>query len=209
MYTTNHRTIRVDESKGLTLLYRGIITRSDLVNVKDGKIIIEDTTFAIVKRIINYIDVEVLTETGWTLVEAGDETSLAVSFENMTVHNKQNKETIIHEDPIVEPTVEEVTEVKEDESITEESTQEEVIEKSSIEEEAVVEDAEISVNEESVSEDNAVEEITEESSKEEYADEAEISDSVSVEITMDTDNNKPQQNYNNYQKNFNKKKHRR
>ena len=197
MYTTNHRTIRVDESKGLTLLYRGIITRSDLVNVKDGKIIIEDTTFAIVKRIINYIDVEVLTETGWTLVEAGDETSLAVAFENMTVHNKQNKEAIIHEDPIVEPTVEEVTEVKEDESITEELTQEEV----------VAEDAEISVNEEPVSEDNAVEEITEESSEEEYADEAEISDSVSVEITMDTDNNKPQQNYNS-QKNFNKKKHR-
>lgn len=207
MYTTNHRTIRVDESKGLTLLYRGIITRSDLVNVKDGKIIIEDTTFAIVKRIINYIDVEVLTETGWTLVEAGDETSLAVSFENMTVHNKQNKEAIIHEDPIIEPTVEEVTEVKEDESITEESTQEEVIEEPSIEEEAVVEDAEISVNEEPVSEDNVVEEITEESSEEESVDEAEISDSVSVEITMDTDNNKPQQNYNS-QKNFNKKKHR-
>ena len=206
MYTTNHRTIRVDESKGLTLLYRGIITRSDLVNVKDGKIIIEDTTFAIVKRIINYIDVEVLTETGWTLVEAGDETSLAVSFENMTVHNKQNKEAIIHEDPIVEPTVEEVTKVKEDESITEELTQEEVIEEPSIEE-AVVEDAEISVNDEPVSEDNAVEEITEESSEEEYADEAEISDSVSVEITMDTDSNKPQQNYNS-QKNFNKKKHR-
>ena len=207
MYTTNHRTIRVDESKGLTLLYRGIITRSDLVNVKDGKIIIEDTTFAIVKRIINYIDVEVLTETGWTLVEAGDETSLAVSFENMTVHNKQNKEAIIHEDPIVEPTVEEVTEVKEDESITEELTQEEVIEEPSIEEEVVVEDAEISVNEEPVSEDNTVEEITEESSEEESVDEAEISDSVSVEITMDTDNNKPQQNYNS-QKNFNKKKHR-
>ena len=74
-------------------------------------------------------------------------------------------------------------------------------------EEAVVEDAEISVNEEPVSEDNVVEEITEESSEEEYADEAEISDSVSVEITMDTDNNKPQQNYNS-QKNFNKKKHR-
>ena len=207
MYTTNHRTIRVDETKGLTLLYRGIITRSDLVNVKDGKIIIEDTTFAIVKRIINYIDVEVLTETGWTLVEAGDETSLAVSFENMTVHNKQNKEAIIHEDPIVEPTVEEVTEVKEDESVTEELTQEEVIEEPSIEEEVVVEDAEISVNEEPVSEDNAVEEITEESSEEESVDEAEISDSVSVEITMDTDNNKPQQNYNS-QKNFNKKKHR-
>ena len=206
MYTTNHRTIRVDESKGLTLLYRGIITRSDLVNVKDGKIIIEDTTFAIVKRIINYIDVEVLTETGWTLVEAGDETSLAVAFENMTVHNKQNKEAIIHEDPIVEPTVEEVTEVKEDESITEELTQqEEVIEEPFIEEEAVVEDVEISVNEEPVSEDNTVEEITEESSEEESVDEAEISDSVSVEITMDTDNNKPQQNYNS-QKNFNKKK---
>ena len=207
MYTTNHRTVRVDESKGLTLLYRGIITRSDLVNVKDGKIIIEDTTFAIVKRIINYIDVEVLTETGWTLVEAGDETSLAVSFENMTVHNKQNKEAIIHEDPIAEPTVKEITEVKEDESITEESTQEEAIEEPSIEEEAVVEDAEISVNEEPVSGDNVVEEITEESSEEEYADEAEISDSVSVEITMDTNNNKPQQNYNS-QKNFNKKKHR-
>lgn len=198
MYTTNHRTIRVDESKGLTLLYRGIITRSDLVNVKDGKIIIEDTTFAIVKRIINYIDVEVLTETGWTLVEAGDETSLAVSFENMTVHKKKHEEVIINKDPIIEPTVEEVTEVKEDESITEELTQEE----------AVV-DTEISVNEELVSEDNDVEEITEESSEEECVDEAEISDSVSVEITMDTDSNKPQQNYNNYQKNFNKKKHRR
>lgn len=207
MYTTNHRTVRVDESKGLTLLYRGIITRSDLVNVKDGKIIIEDTTFAIVKRIINYIDVEVLTETGWTLVEAGDETSLAVSFENMTVHKKKHEEVIINKDPIVEPTVEEFTEVKEDESITEELTQEEVIEEPSIEEETVVEDAEISVNEEPVSEDNDVEEITEESSEEEYADKAEISDSVSVEITMDTDNNKPQQNYNS-QKNFNKKKHR-
>ena len=197
MYTTNHRTIRVDESKGLTLLYRGIITRSDLVNVKDGKIIIEDTTFAIVKRIINYIDVEVLTETGWTLVEAGDETSLAVSFENMTVHKKKHEEVIINKDPVIEPTVEEVTEVKEDESITEELTQEE----------AVVKDTEISVNEELVSEDNDVEEITEESSEEKYVDEAEISDSVSVEITMDTDSNKPQQNYNS-QKNFNKKKHR-
>lgn len=207
MYTTNHRTIRVDESKGLTLLYRGIITRSDLVNVKDGKIIIEDTTFAIVKRIINYIDVEVLTETGWTLVEAGDETSLAVSFENMTVHKKKHEEVIINKDPIIEPTVEEVTEVKEDESITEELTQEEVIEEPSIEEKVVVEDAEISVNEEPVSEDNVVEEITEESSEEESVDEAEISDSVSVEITMDTNNNKPQQNYNS-QKNFNKKKHR-
>lgn len=207
MYTTNHRTVRVDESKGLMLLYRGVVTRSELVNVQDGKIIIEDTTFAIVKRIINYIDVEVLTETGWTLVEAGDETSLAVSFENMTVHNKQNEEAIIHEDPIVEPTVEEVTEVKEDESITEELIQEEVIEEPSIEEKVVVEDAEISVNEEPVSEDNVVEEITEESSEEESVDEAEISDSVSVEITMDTNNNKPQQNYNS-QKNFNKKKHR-
>ena len=197
MYTTNHRTIRVDESKGLTLLYRGIITRSDLVNVKDGKIIIEDTTFAIVKRIINYIDVEVLTETGWTLVEAGDETSLAVAFENMTVHKKKHEEVIINKDPVIEPTVEEVTEVKEDESITEELTQEE----------AVVKDTEISVNEELVSEDNDVEEITEESSEEKYVDEAEISDSVSVEITMDTDSNKPQQNYNS-QKNFNKKKHR-
>ena len=197
MYTTNHRTIRVDESKGLTLLYRGIITRSDLVNVKDGKIIIEDTTFAIVKRIINYIDVEVLTETGWTLVEAGDETSLAVAFENMTVHKKKHEEVIINKDPVIEPTVEEVTEVKEDESITEELTQEE----------AVVKDTEISVNEELVSEDNDVEEITEESSEEKYVDEAEISDSVSVEITMDTDSNKPQQNYNS-KKNFNKKKHR-
>lgn len=196
MYTTNHRTIRVDESKGLTLLYRGIITRSDLVNVKDGKIIIEDTTFAIVKRIINYIDVEVLTETGWTLVEAGDETSLAVSFENMTVHNKQNKEAVIHEDPIVEPTVEEVTEVKD----------EAPVESDHVEETVAPTKEEIIDRETEVAEDVSTEE-TDTVDEEEYTDNANAEDSSSVEITMDAD--KSQQNYNNYQKNFNKKKHRR
>lgn len=195
MYTTNHRTVRVDESKGLTLLYRGIITRSDLVNVKDGKIIIEDTTFAIVKRIINYIDVEVLTETGWTLVEAGDETSLAVAFENMTVHNKQNEEATIHEDPVIEPVVEN-TEIND----------EAPVESDHVEETVAPTKEEIIDGETEVAEDVSTEE-TDTADEEEYIDEAEISDSVSVEITMDTDSNKPQQNYNS-QKNFNKKKHR-
>lgn len=196
MYTTNHRTIRVDESKGLTLLYRGIITRSDLVNVKDGKIIIEDTTFAIVKRIINYIDVEVLTETGWTLVEAGDETSLAVSFENMTVHKKKHEEVIINKDPIIEPTVEEVTEVKD----------EAPVESDHVEETVAPTKEEIIDGETEVAEDVSTEE-TDTVDEEEYTDNANAEDSSSVEITMDAD--KSQQNYNNYQKNFNKKKHRR
>ena len=197
MYTTNHRTIRVDESKGLTLLYRGIITRSDLVNVKDGKIIIEDTTFAIVKRIINYIDVEVLTETGWTLVEAGDETSLAVSFENMTVHKKKHEEVIINKDPIIEPTVEEeVTEVKDEASV----------ESDHVEETVAPTKEEIIDGETEVAEDVSTEE-TDTVDEEEYTDNANAEDSSSVEITMDAD--KSQQNYNNYQKNFNKKKHRR
>ena len=196
MYTTNHRTVRVDESKGLTLLYRGIITRSDLVNVKDGKIIIEDTTFAIVKRIINYIDVEVLTETGWTLVEAGDETSLAVSFENMTVHKKKHEEVIINKDPIIEPTVEEVTEVKD----------EAPVESDHVEETVAPTKEEIIDGETEVAEDVSTEE-TDTVDEEEYTDNANAEDSSSVEITMDAD--KSQQNYNNYQKNFNKKKHRR
>ena len=196
MYTTNHRTIRVDESKGLTLLYRGIITRSDLVNVKDGKIIIEDTTFAIVKRIINYIDVEVLTETGWTLVEAGDETSLAVSFENMTVHKKKHEEVIINKDPIIEPTVEEVTEVKD----------EAPVESDHVEETIAPTKEEIIDGETEVAEDVSTEE-TDTVDEEEYTDNTNAEDSSSVEITMDVD--KSQQNYNNYQKNFNKKKHRR
>ena len=196
MYTTNHRTVRVDESKGLTLLYRGIITRSDLVNVKDGKIIIEDTTFAIVKRIINYIDVEVLTETGWTLVEAGDETSLAVSFENMTVHKKKHEEVIINKDPIIEPTVEEVTEVKD----------EAPVESDNVEETVAPTKEEIIDGETEVAEDVSTEE-TDTVDEEEYTDNANAEDSSSVEITMDAD--KSQQNYNNYQKNFNKKKHRR
>lgn len=197
MYTTNHRTVRVDESKGLTLLYRGIITRSDLVNVKDGKIIIEDTTFAIVKRIINYIDVEVLTETGWTLVEAGDETSLAVSFENMTVHNKQNEEVIIHEDPAIEHVVEN-TEIND----------EAPVESDHVEETVAPTKEEIIDGETEVAEDVSTEE-TDTVDEEEYTDNtnAEDSNSSSVEITMDAD--KSQQNYNNYQKNFNKKKHRR
>ena len=196
MYTTNHRTIRVDESKGLTLLYRGIITRSDLVNVKDGKIIIEDTTFAIVKRIINYIDVEVLTETGWTLVEAGDETSLAVSFENMTVHKKKHEEVIIDKDPIIEPTVEEVTEVKD----------EAPVESDHVEETVAPTKEEIIDGETEVVEDVSTEE-TDTVDEEEYTDNTNAEESSSVEITMDAD--KSQQNYNNYQKNFNKKKHRR
>lgn len=196
MYTTNHRTIRVDESKGLTLLYRGIITRSDLVNVKDGKIIIEDTTFAIVKRIINYIDVEVLTETGWTLVEAGDETSLAVSFENMTIHKKKHEEVIINKDPIIEPTVEEVTDVKD----------EAPVEFDHVEETVAPTKEEIIDGETEVAEDVSTEE-TDTVDEEEYTDNANAEDSSSVEITMDAD--KSQQNYNNYQKNFNKKKHRR
>lgn len=205
MYTTNHRTIRVDESKGLTLLYRGIITRSDLVNVKNGKIIIEDTTFAIVKRIINYIDVEVLTETGWTLVEAGDETSLAVAFENMTVHNKQNKEAIIHEDPVIEPVVGNTVVDNEIETSVEPVHVEETI--TTAEEETI--DGEVT-GEEVSTEETMVEDNSEDtdiiSDEEEYADK-EDSNSVPVEITMDAD--KSQQNYNNSQKNFNKKKHRR
>ena len=200
MYTTNHRTVRVDESKGLMLLYRGIVTRSELVNVQDGKIIIEDTTFAIVKRIINYIDVEVLTETGWTLVEAGDETSLAVAFENMTVHNKKNKEAIIHEDPVIEPVVENTVVDNEIETSVEPVHVEETI--TTAEEETI--DGEVST-EETMVEDNS-EDTDIISDEEEYADK-EDSNSVPVEITMDTD--KSQQNYNNSQKNFNKKKHRR
>lgn len=200
MYTTNHRTVRVDESKGLMLLYRGVVTRSELVNVQDGKIIIEDTTFAIVKRIINYIDVEVLTETGWTLVEAGDETSLAVAFENMTVHNKKNKEAIIHEDPVIEPVVENTVVDNEIETSVEPVHVEETI--TTAEEETI--DGEVST-EETMVEDNS-EDTDIISDEEEYADK-EDSNSVPVEITMDTD--KSQQNYNNSQKNFNKKKHRR
>lgn len=205
MYTTNHRTVRVNESKGLMLLYRGVVTRSELVNVQDGKIIIEDTTFAIVKRIINYIDVEVLTETGWTLVEAGDETSLAVAFENMTVHNKKNKEAIIHEDPIIEPDVENTVVDNEIETSVEPVHVEETI--ITAEEETI--DGEVT-GEEVSTEDTMVEDNSEDtgiiSDEEEYADK-EDSNSVPVEITMDTD--KSQQNYNNSQKNFNKKKHRR
>ena len=205
MYTTNHRTIRVDESKGLTLLYRGIITRSDLVNVKDGKIIIEDTTFAIVKRIINYIDVEVLTETGWTLVEAGDETSLAVAFENMTVHKKKHEEATIHKDPVTEPVVENTVVDNEIETSVEPVHVEETI--TNVEEETI--DGEIT-GEEVSTEETMVEDNSEDtdiiSDEEEYADK-EDSNSVPVEITMDAD--KSQQNYNNSQKNFNKKKHRR
>lgn len=200
MYTTNHRTVRVDESKGLMLLYRGIVTRSELVNVQDGKIIIEDTTFAVVKRIINYIDVEVLTETGWTLVEAGDETSLAVAFENMTVHNKKNKEAVIHEDPVIEPVVENTVVDNEIETSVEPVHVEETI--TTAEEETI--DGEVST-EETMVEDNS-EDTDIISDEEEYADK-EDSNSVPVEITMDTD--KSQQNYNNSQKNFNKKKHRR
>lgn len=206
MYTTNHRTVRVDESKGLMLLYRGVVTRSELVNVQDGKIIIEDTTFAIVKRIINYIDVEVLTETGWTLVEAGDETSLAVAFENMTVHNKKNKEAIIHEDPVIEPVVENTVVDNEIEtSVVEPVHVEETI--TTVEEEII--DGEVT-GEEVSTEETMVEDNSEDtdiiSDEEEYVDK-EDSNSVPVEITMDTD--KSQQNYNNSQKNFNKKKHRR
>lgn len=205
MYTTNHRTVRVDESKGLMLLYRGIVTRSELVNVQDGKIIIEDTTFAIVKRIINYIDVEVLTETGWTLVEAGDETSLAVAFENMTVHNKKNKEAIIHEDPVIEPIVENTVVDNEIETSVEPVHVEETI--TTAEEENI--DGEVT-GEEVSTEETMVEDNSEDtdiiSDEEEYVDK-EDSNSVPVEITMDTD--KSQQNYNNSQKNFNKKKHRR
>lgn len=205
MYTTNHRTVRVDESKGLMLLYRGIVTRSELVNVQDGKIIIEDTTFAVVKRIINYIDVEVLTETGWTLVEAGDETSLAVAFENMTVHNKKNKEAIIHEDPVIEPVVENTVVDNEIETSVEPVHVEETI--TTVEEETI--DGEVT-GEEVSTEETMVEDNSEDtdiiSDEEEYADK-EDSNSVPVEITMDTD--KSQQNYNNSQKNFNKKKHRR
>lgn len=205
MYTTNHRTVRVDESKGLMLLYRGIVTRSELVNVQDGKIIIEDTTFAVVKRIINYIDVEVLTETGWTLVEAGDETSLAVAFENMTVHNKKNKEAIIHEDPVIEPVVENTVVDNEIETSVEPIHVEETI--TTVEEETI--DGEVT-GEEVSTEETMVEDNSEDtdiiSDEEEYADK-EDSNSVPVEITMDTD--KSQQNYNNSQKNFNKKKHRR
>ena len=205
MYTTNHRTVRVDESKGLMLLYRGIVTRSELVNVQDGKIIIEDTTFAVVKRIINYIDVEVLTETGWTLVEAGDETSLAVAFENMTVHNKKNKEAIIHEDPVIEPVVENTVVDNEIETSVEPIHVEETI--TTAEEETI--DGEVT-GEEVSTEETMVEDNSEDtdiiSDEEEYADK-EDSNSVPVEITMDTD--KSQQNYNNSQRNFNKKKHRR
>lgn len=205
MYTTNHRTVRVDESKGLMLLYRGVVTRSELVNVQDGKIIIEDTTFAIVKRIINYIDVEVLTETGWTLVEAGDETSLAVSFENMTVHNKKNKEAVIHEDPVIESVVENTVVDNEIETSVEPVHVEETI--TTAEEETIDEEV---TGEEVSTEETMVEDNSEDtdiiSDEEEYADK-EDSNSVPVEITMDTD--KSQQNYNNSQKNFNKKKHRR
>ena len=205
MYTTNHRTVRVDESKGLMLLYRGVVTRSELVNVQDGKIIIEDTTFAVVKRIINYIDVEVLTETGWTLVEAGDETSLAVAFENMTVHNKKNKEAIIHEDPVIEPVVENTVVDNELETSVEPIHVEETI--TTAEEETI--DGEVT-GEEVSTEETMVEDNSEDtdiiSDEEEYADK-EDSNSVPVEITMDTD--KSQQNYNNSQRNFNKKKHRR
>lgn len=128
MYKTNSRTISFDSSEGTALIQKCLITKEDYINSTD-KIVLENTPYAIAKRIFNGIDIDVLVskeKNEWMHVDNSDYVALERAYEDQVeLIDNDGYESVDNFSP-TESAAEEVQEVIEPEA-TEEQV-EEVIE---------------------------------------------------------------------------------
>lgn len=120
MYKTNSRTISFDSSEGTALIQKCLITKEDYINSTD-KIVLENTPYAIAKRIFNGIDIDVLVskeKNEWMHVDNSDYAALEIAYEDRVelidndgyepIDNFSPTEPVIetHKEPIAQEIIE-------------------------------------------------------------------------------------------------------
>ena len=74
------RDIEFSSNKSMILLRGGIVNRNQIINVSEDKIVVNDLTFAIAKRILKYSNVNVIHNGNRIFVKSGDEDALLFTY---------------------------------------------------------------------------------------------------------------------------------